>query len=290
MLRRFLAVITVLFSLGLTTQAGASRPLLEADEPGIQLRLLPAPYLEFPLINHSQRALEGTLQIELVSRDGKASVLASRTFRQNPGRGVEKISCGDKLPSNSPSELGWYRLRYTVSPNETGASPSSGVIQLGRTMVDAFEVNLIAGRRAVRGGKYPVRVRVNNPLTGAPYAQVPVDMWLNGTGHQDQDSAIVHRVVTNAVGYATHVFDLSSVNGSDDSFVSATAYRGAFREHAQIDFQFPTATRVTLSTDKPIYQPGQTVHIRGTAFGANGRALRDGKITVEISNDEYDQV
>src|SRR6267142_6893819 len=204
MLRRFLAVVTVFLSLVLTAQAGTSRPLLEADELGIQLRLLPAPYLEFPLINHSQRVLEGTFQIELVSRNGKAVVLASRTYRQNPGRGVEKISCGDKLPSNSPSVLGWYRLRYTVLSNEAGAPPVSGVIQLGRTMVDAFEVNLIGGRRAVRGGKYPIRVRVNNPLTGAPYAQVPVDMWLNGTGHQDQDSAIVHRVVTNAVGYVTH--------------------------------------------------------------------------------------
>jgi len=290
MLRRCLAVVSVFWSLVSSAQGANSPALLQVDEAGVHLRLLPVPYLELPLINHSQRVLGGTLQIELVSRNGKAAVLASRAFRQNPGTGVERISCGDKLPSNSPSELGWYRLRYTVSPNETGASPFSGVIQLERTMVDAFEVNLIGGRRAVRGGKYPIRVRVNNPSTGAPHAGVPVDLWLNATGDDDEDSAIVHRVVTNANGYATHVFDLSSLNDTDESFVSATAYRGALREHAYIDFQFPTSTRITLSTDKPIYQPGQTVHMRGTAFAANGRALRDGKITLEISNDEYDEV
>jgi len=46
----------------------------------------------------------------------------------------------------TPSELGWYRLRYKFTPSVNGSdtAPVHGVLQMGHLMVDSFELRITA--------------------------------------------------------------------------------------------------------------------------------------------------
>ncbi|HXZ28727.1 MAG TPA: MG2 domain-containing protein, partial [Terriglobales bacterium] len=267
----------------------AGPPSLRLDEERVCLHLLPSPVLELPVVNDSGKSLVGTFRLEFLDTNGNSAAWVAGTFHEEPGTTVEKIPWEAKqLPSNTPSELAWHRLRYEFTPSaDSGVPPARGVIQVGRVLQDTFELRMTAAAHAVPGAKYPVRVRVDNPKSGRPMAGIPVEVVL--TIGDDDDTAIKKKVTTNSAGYATATFDLPKKVSSDEGKVEATATRGPFEEYASIDFRFPTGSRITLSTDKPLYQPGQTAHLRVTVFGPDKRALANASIKLTIEDEEGDE-
>jgi hypothetical protein len=149
---------------------------LKIDEPNVRFHLLPKPELELPVVNLSRQRLEGTFLLELIQIDDQVHSTMKGTFREEPGTTVEKLQWDAKaLPTTTPSELGWYRLRYTFTPSANGSDAASvhGVLQMGRLMVDSFELRITGAGTVGFGAKYPLRVRVDNPTTGEAIAGVP---------------------------------------------------------------------------------------------------------------------
>jgi hypothetical protein len=282
---RWFALVLVL-----CTRVGwtAEKPSLKLDEENIRIRLLPAPLLELPVVNNAGTPLEGSYRLEFLDSQGNSAAWMTGTFREAPGTTVEKIPWeASKLPSNVPSRLVWYRLRYEFTPDAaSGLAPAKGVVQVGRVLRDRFELRMTASGHALPGAKYPVRVRVDDPKNGRPMAGVPVEVTLDMDG---DDAAVKRKIVTDSAGYATAIFNLPITVERDSVGVSAVATRGPFEEETNIDFNFPQGNRVTLSTDKPLYQPGQTAHMRVTAFGANKRALADTPVKLTIENEESEE-
>ena len=116
----------------------AEKPSLKLDEDNIRIRLLPTPLLELPVVNNAGKPLEGSFRLEFLDRSGKSAAYTTGTFREEPGTTVERIPWeASKLPSNEPSELVWYRLRYEFTPDAAaGVAPARGVIQVGRVLRD----------------------------------------------------------------------------------------------------------------------------------------------------------
>jgi hypothetical protein len=87
-------------------------PPLRVDEDHVRIRLLPSPLLELPVVNNTGKLLQGTFRLEFLDRDGKSAAWTTGAFQEEPGATVEKVPWdADKLPSNQPSDLAWYRLR-----------------------------------------------------------------------------------------------------------------------------------------------------------------------------------
>jgi hypothetical protein len=274
--------------LGVCACWAADSSPLRVDEDHVRIRLLPTPLLELPVVNNSGKPLQGTFRLELLDRKDNSAASMTGAFQEEPGATVEKVPWdADKLPSNQPSDFAWYRLRYEFVPDAaSGVSPARGVIQVGRVLRDTFELRMTASGHVVPGAKYPVRVLVDDPKTGRPMAGVPVEIELTiETIGDDDDLVATRKVVTNSAGYATAGFDLPTNVKSEKGRVTASATRGPFAEGASVEFRFPDATRLTLSTDKPLYQPGQTAHMRVTAFGANKRALANTPVKVTIEDE-----
>jgi uncharacterized protein YfaS (alpha-2-macroglobulin family) len=80
-------------------------------------------------------------------------------------------------------------------------------------------------------------------------------------------------------------FNLPNAPSDFEGKVEATATRGDFSEEESIDIKFPDAVRLTLTTDKPLYQPGQSVHMRLPAFGPDNRALANVPVKVTLADD-----
>jgi hypothetical protein len=192
------------------------------------------------------------------------------------------------LPTDSVSTLGWFRLRYAFTPRPRfQVEPALGVVQVAKIMIGAFEIRMTASKNAMPGQRYPVRVKIDDPATGRAIAGITVEFALDID--DDDDHIIKRKVTTDAAGYAVTTFDLPKTVTESDGTVTATARRGQFTEKASVEFDFPERARVVLTTDKPLYQPGQTAHMRVLAFGPDKRTLADAQVEFTIETEDGDE-
>lgn len=192
----------------------------------------------------------------------------------------------DRLPNNTPSELGWYRLRYTfISAVGPPGSAVTGVVQLGRIITDGFGISMAAAKTVALGTNYPVRVHVENPTTHQAYADIPVAVSL--VIGSDDDTAVKRKIRTDSAGNTTVLFHLPEHSTDQGGTITADVARGPFSEQATLDFEFPDepAPAVTITTDKPLYQPGQTVHIRLFTIDSHRRAMAGAKMDLAIEDE-----
>jgi uncharacterized protein YfaS (alpha-2-macroglobulin family) len=262
---------------------------LKVEEEKMHFHLLPRSGLELPIVNSSTHPVSGKFALELLNLEDDSVVASlSGTFTEQPGETIEKVDWPvDQLPSDTPSDLGWFRLRYTFTPDASAAlvPAVTGIVQLGRIITDGFAISVAAAKTVAPGTKYPVRVHVDNPTTRRAYANIPVDVTV--TIGDDDDTALKRKVRTDSAGNATLIFHLPEHPADQDGTITADVARGAFSDEATLDFEFPDerAPAVTITTDKPLYQPGQTVHVRVFTKGSDGRAMAGAKMNVAIEDE-----
>src|SRR5258708_30481609 len=134
------------------------------------------------------------------------------------------------------------------------------------------------------GTKSPVRLRVNSPGTGRPYSGVPVVLQLSID--DDDDHAIRKTVTTDGSGYAVTAFELPANLSANKGEITATATRGFLHEEESIRFDFLKQPSLTITTDKPLYQPRQTLHMRLLAFGFDKQAWQGANIELSIHDSD----
>jgi hypothetical protein len=150
-----------------------------------------------------------------------------------------------------------------------------------------FQVRMTAASKAQPGNKFPVRVRVDDPSTGKPLRKTAVELTLE-LG-DDSDNTIKHTVTTDYSGFAVDSFDLPKEIRADEGTVTAEAKRDPYSEEVELSFDLRSKGKLTLTTDKPLYQPGQVAHLRVLAFGPDKRALAGKDLVVTIEDEDGDE-
>lgn len=269
----------------------ASSPL-RVEEGKMRFHLLPRTLLELPVVNSTNKPISGRFTLNLLDLEDDSTVaVTSGSFVESPGETVEKIDWpAENLPSDSPAGLGWYRLEYSFEPDSnSGAPPTHGIVQLGPIITDGFGITLAAADHVAPGSRYPVRLHVENPLTHRPYPFIAVNVVLE-VG-DDKKTDVKRTVRTDAKGNATAIFVLPKNSSGTEGEITAKVARGPFSEEANLTFRFPEkpAPGLTVTTDKPLYQPGQTVHMRLQAINSDGHAMAGAKLVVEIDDENENQ-
>ncbi len=284
--RCFRVVALLVVAASLTAVSLGQTAVLRIDEPQIKFRLNAHPTVEFPVVNTSGKALAGEFRLELLGTDDRAVSFVTGAFEEKPGTTVEKVAWPlNSLARFSPTRLGWCRLHYSFAPrSELGIARADGIVQLSRVLAGLFQVRITAASKAKPGSKYPVRVRVDDPSSGRPLRGTTVELTL--TLGDDDENAVKHKVVTDFAGDAAYTFALPEETQADEGTVSAKANRGAFDEEVELRFDLRSRKRVTLTTDKPLYQPGQTAHFRVLALRQDKRALANKDVAIVVEDEE----
>jgi hypothetical protein len=254
-------------------------------EPSVQFVL--------PLSNSSGKSFKGNVRLELLDADDKALAAGTTEISIDPGNFLNNLVVGESgLPTKSPSELATYRLKYTViAAADSAFAPFEGIVQLGRIMTDPYQIRTSSLGQVRPGTKYPVRVRIENPYTGHPYPGMEVVASLklqlsDSNDEQSKPKPVLRKTKSDAEGYAVFSFDLPPGHGYDEGEVTISVRRGVLLEQETIDVKYPDEPRFSLMTDKPIYQPGQTMHMRVQAFGPDNQALSDGDVEFAVTDPE----
>lgn len=151
--------------------------------------------------------------------------------------------------------------------------------------VSPLETEVLGQSRWLRGGPTSLRVIVTDHRTGAPVraairiALAPVDAQ-----GKAGSTTLLHEGRTNQVGSLDAQFTApATMPGPYELRVEVNSHLG--KDAVTQRIQIEQSDQILLTVDKPIYQPGQTLHIRALALDmANRHAVADRPITFEIED------
>jgi hypothetical protein len=267
-------------SLTLRVNESATRVLFE--EQGTRVLL--------SVENSLGRRVEAHTKLELIDTDGTVRATAEQDDQIKPGANTIVAPIGLWLSGKAATdtrELLWYRLRYRVAPaTATQFDQLSGLISLSEITPDIFALSVATPGKAQEGSAYRLRVRAAHPMTSRTVAGVNIDAEIKFDGYDHDDIVLKQSARTDASGFATLDFQIPRGVEDDEGDIKVVARRGILTESAESEVNIDRNAQVMVSTDKPLYQPGQTLHTRVLMFDASRHALADQKATLKISDPE----
>jgi hypothetical protein len=124
-----------------------------------------------------------------------------------------------------------------------------------------YDLRILGQNRLISGSMASVRIRLMDRNTNKPMSGVPVDLELIGGGL----SAQLASFVTNSEGTGEPRFQLPDWADGDYQ-LRIKARPGKHVEEITETVQLRRSWKLMLSSDKPVYQPGQTILIRSLAL------------------------
>ena len=222
--------------------------------------------------NSSTGPLQAVLTLEWIPPEGKPDVTTRRTIELNPGESNLEVPLPLPAAGNTLTE----RLRYRLSPsskNYTAFGPQQGILSLPEIADDAFTLGVVTADLPRRGRPYPVHVLAAHPVTHRPMPGVVIRC--KGSS-----------AVTRADGMAT----LQVPVDDDPEEPNSAAIEGKLGDYVQtreISLWVRPDT-VKIYTDKPLYQPGQTMHVRILALSSAGPVQPNLLHEIRVLDEEQD--
>ncbi|MEW6238167.1 MAG: alpha-2-macroglobulin family protein [Candidatus Omnitrophota bacterium] len=150
------------------------------------------------------------------------------------------------------------------------------------------ELRVIGQNQWLSGSRAALRVIVTQSQGGAPIENAEIKVWSRPSG---EGKTLFHADdKTDAEGTASIAFDIpGDMAGERTLGVSVKSEYGEDEATAKITIQ--TGTKIFLTTDKPVYQPGQLMRLRAlAAHKATGKPLPEQPIALEVYDGKGNKV
>jgi len=213
----------------------------------------------------SKAAVSGQAQVELRSlADDTVLATAQGPFAaREPLTPVELTLPFRPDDDASPASLAAFVIHYRVTWSELAI--------WGRRSLFASqpltEVQLLGPTKLLGGGTAQLRLIARQPASGEPAAALPVSVAFRPAGEAAAETAPreLFSGTTDAQGNLVMPVDMPrELVGPGTLLVRVLAAERPLEISANVAVESPT--RVLLTTDKPIYQPGQQIHLRVLAL------------------------
>jgi hypothetical protein len=274
---RQLCVVAVVLAV-LATAEGQS---LRVDEHSSKVILSGRTYAVALIANSTENLQSAIIKLEVLAPSG--STVASSSSPAQLKIGTDKLSGSVVLPDlpKKSDDLLWYRLVYSVSAN--GRELAHGILPLFESVQD-FALHVSAPALVQPGKKFFVRVHTSHPVLGRAIGGVTIMAQVRGNA---DDSALpTSSGTTDTNGYLVLSMMLPADSQAHDLELAVQAQRGSVKKNAENDLKVGAPSRILVQTDKPLYQPGQLLHIRALVFADERRALRTKKIYLQIEDED----
>lgn len=164
--------------------------------------------------------------------------------------------------------------------------PTSVLGELPRdaTPEDLFALRLVTPPDELIEDQLPLLFQVFSPYDGSPLAAVPieVEVTLDGDG---PEAISRHRLVSDGTGEAHLLVELPATRlYTLDVDIKATATRRGLRMQLDDSVYPGSRPNALVSTDRSLYQPGQTLHARGLWLDSFGRPAAQETVRWEIED------
>ena len=258
-------------------QAASGEPAASATYSHGMLNLI-LPY-------HAAHAGAGHLTVEVLDPEDQVLGSAERSVdvAEGKGRWQEQIKLSKPLAAD---DLVWHRVRYRFEYNDDKSAKIEGtesISQILRTPV----IHILGQQSYLSGGSAAVRVIVTDSKNEVIAGRGSVQIELLGPGEKSQ---VLFMGRTNRRGTTEAQFRFpAGLVGSYplryrvDTPIGSTEFAQAVRLEDKVS--------ILLTTEKPIYQPSQTIHVRALALDrANHEAAANRKLIFEVEDSRGNKV
>lgn len=217
------------------------------------------------------------LRVEILAPDDK--LIAESTKNVAPSREAEPWEVSFTVDKNITLEdLVWHRLKI-------GTGPTAKFVSLSE-ILHLPVVRVLAQRAYAAGSRASVRVIAVDSKNGEPLrdSRIKLDL-VNG-----EAATALFEGKTQTLGTAQVEFNLPAASyGARSLRVTADTPLGPVTAAQPI--QVERRNKILLTTDKPLYQPGQTMHVRALALdGPTRAAAADQPLTLEVEDAKGNKV
>jgi hypothetical protein len=270
----------VLFLGSLLSASAVERAGFRVDEEGARLRLTDGGLeLSLPVENRSAREIPATLRAKLIDRTGKLLAEGEAAVELRRGTSAVEVRL---TPSSSwdPARLvepSFDRIEYQLSSRRGPKASASGVFASSWILDYAFDLALVQADIALDGKSHPVTVLATVEGSDEPVPGVALRGELRLPENEEPTRV---SAVTDAQGMARMVFPVDHRGPPVDASVSVVGVKNGVTREVRVDrLWVGSFIELLLTTDKPLYQPSQTIHMRvlarDRARGAvSGEAIR----------------
>jgi hypothetical protein len=231
------------------------------------------------------RTGEGSLLVEILDPEDRPAVSIQRHADANAGQGFWKREL--TLPGNLPfDELVWHRLRYRFTYAQEKTAPIEGVTAISR-ILHLPVVHVLGQQSYLSGGAAAVRLIVNEAGSGTPVTSGSVQIELAAPGNKTQT---LFKGALNEHGTTPVQFHFPA--GLAGNYALRYAIDTPLGPVAHVEqIRLENKSAVLLTTEKPVYQPGQIIHVRALALDrANHRAVDGRPLTFELDDSRGNKV
>lgn len=255
----FAALAAVLSFGGAEGQSPFTRSPIAIDESKIRATLQSeSTSIAVPIANTLDREVRAQLALDWLDRDDRLLASTRKDITIPRGGTLTELQLAIPKPSL------WLRLRYSLSPSRQDApafAPLSGIVGLTEIAPYVFELKATQVGQPRPGKTFTVHAQAIHPVTRKPVEGLKWVAKLKFAGMEVPAS----KMSAQSEGLVDIQFDVplgDSNNDGDQSEVRIQGTLGDFSNEVSAEIPIPSRLSARIQTDKPIYQPGQTLHLR----------------------------
>jgi len=234
---------------------------------------------------HAVHAGDGKLRMEVLDPEDKVLgyAVTQVAIDKGYGRWQEDIRLDKTL---GVDDLVWHRLRYRYEYDGGKAAALEGTESISQILQTPV-VHILGQQAYLSGGAAAVRVIVTDSKNEAIAGAGTVRIELAGGEQKPRvlfTGRLNHRGTTEAqFRFPAGVTGSRQIQYVVDTPFGSTEYTQAVRLEDKVS--------ILLTTEKPIYQPSQTMHVRALALDrSNHQAALNRKLTFEVEDSRGNKV
>ena len=238
---------------------------------------------------NAPRSGQGNLMVEILDPEDNVTGRFDRNINVTAEHGLPEEEL--TLPAAPAVEdLVWHRLRYRFTYQGDRTAALRGITAISRILRRPV-VHVLGQQSYLTGAPAAVRLVVNEAQTETPVTSGSVLIEL-----LDKENAIAQKVQLLYKG------PVNPRGTTRAQFRFPTGLAGNYTLHYAVDTPLGTAEQtqqirleeqssILLTTEKPVYQPGQTIHVRALALDrASHQAVDHRKLTFEVEDSRGNKV
>jgi hypothetical protein len=232
----------------------------------------------------------GRLTIEVLDPEDRVLGQTEREIDVSAGKGTwrEELKLTEAVATD---DLVWHRLRYRFQYEDRRVAGVEGTESISEILRQPV-MHILGQQSYLTGGQAGVRVVVtdskNEAIAGT--SSLRVDLLSPGEVNPGRSPRVLFTVPLNRRGTAEAQFRFPaglvgnySLHYVVDTAIGETEFTQPVRLEDKVS--------ILLTTEKPLYQPGQTIHVRALALDrSNHEAAADAALTFEVEDSRGNKV
>lgn len=228
------------------------------------------------------KSARGSLNVALVEVDGKTKLeQRSVSYDALPGS-TQHLTATFAVPAGVTEQADWVKTNVRIDDGTTqGLRVTASLLRV----VSPYDIKLEGPQNAVLGKTAKYRVHAESAYSKKPIVGLSVKLLLK----KGDTVAETSTLTTNALGDA--VFAVNAPASGDFSVLCEVATQGTKTELSGGVAVAEPGKKVLLTTDKPLYQPGQVIHLRTLALAPpQNTPLAGEQVSFEIEDGKGNKI